>query len=83
MLGTIAAVFAIMIWARSRDTAWLFIVLAVLANYLNVLYSMLRTFGVVSAVRIGSVPVLTIVFDALPCIFLIITFVIVIIRKYK
>jgi hypothetical protein len=83
VLGTAASIFAIINWSRSRDSAWLAIVFAVLANYLNVLYSMLKTFGVVTTVRIGSVPVLSIVLDALPLIFLIVTFVIVIMRKYK
>ncbi len=41
----VATFLAIVVWARSRDTAWMLIVVGVIAGYGEILYAILIRFG--------------------------------------
>ena len=53
--GSIAAFTAILLWARTRDTAWLFIILAAVLSYGVVIFDALDFFGALSALPLGAV----------------------------
>lgn len=47
--GAIACFFAILLWAKTRDSAWMLIIAGTIAYYGFVIYETLKVFGVVAA----------------------------------
>ena len=84
-LGAVAAFFAIMLWSKTRDPAWMLMVVGAIAAYADVVYSVLELFGAsrASAIRIGSMPLASIVFPCLPTVFFIAAFAVMVVRKYR
>lgn len=82
-LGALASFFAIMLWSKTRDVAWMLIVIGTIASYVNIVYSILEYFGIVgeAALSIGSVPLTSIILPVLPAVFFIAAFLVMIIRK--
>jgi hypothetical protein len=83
--GALASFFAIMLWSKTRDVAWMLIVIGAISAYVNTVYSILDYFGIIgdAVFSIGTIPFTSIVLPILPPIFLSIAFVIMIIRKTK
>ena len=84
-LGAVAAFLAILLWSRTRDLAWMLMVMGAIASYAETVYSMLELFGVIgnNAPRIGSMPVASIVLPCLPMAFFIAAFSVMVARKYR
>jgi hypothetical protein len=96
-LGFFAAIFAIMLWARCRDGAWLCMSVAAVMGYLDALYSTLRLFGLSfswdkalgaalgasAGSTYGNVTITGIVVSNLPWLFFDIAFLVVLVRKYR
>ena len=84
-LGALAAFFAILLWSKTRDVAWMLMVIGAIAAYVETVYSILELFGITgeNVLVIGSVPVVSIVLPCLPTIFFMIAFVVMVIRKYR
>jgi hypothetical protein len=76
LFSAAAAVCAVIIWSKTRDAAWMLIVLGAVSSYVNTVYSILEMFGVTENFfpMIGSVPLATIVISCLPSIFFIAAF---------
>jgi hypothetical protein len=85
VLGALASFFAIMLWSKTRDTAWMLMVIGTIAAYAETVYSILEIFGIAGAavLVIGSVPAASIVFSNLPTVFFLSAFVIMVVRKYR
>jgi hypothetical protein len=83
--GAFASFFAIMLWSKTRDVAWMLIVIGAISAYVNTVYSILEYFGIVddAIFSIGSVPFASIVLPILPPIFFSIAFVVMVIRKTR
>lgn len=81
--GSIATLLAIMLWSKTRDSAWMFVVVATILTYGEVIFSALESFGIVSydLLVIMGVPAARIIFAAFPLLFYIIAFLIMLIRK--
>jgi len=47
--GAAATFLAILLWAKTRDTAWMLIIMGVIFEYGEIIYSTLTMFGVVAA----------------------------------
>jgi hypothetical protein len=47
IIAGFAAFLAIVVWVKTRDSSWIFIVLAVLGYYSSVIYRTLLFFGIV------------------------------------
>jgi hypothetical protein len=78
-----AAFLAIVLWSRTRDVAWMLVVVGTVAGYTDVLYSTLVKFGVI-AENFGSyagIPFVAILFSNLPYLFFCIAFIVMIVRK--
>ena len=84
-LGGIASFLAIMVWAKTRDTAWMLIVMGVIATYGETIYSILNLFGVNSGnmLAIGSISLLSILLSCFPMLFFIAAFAVIAVRKYR
>ncbi|HOX18456.1 MAG: hypothetical protein KBC36_09690 [Spirochaetia bacterium] len=67
----LAAFLAIALWSRTRDIAWMLVVIGTVAGYADILYSLLLRFGVVDE-RTGTllgVPLAETLFANLPALF--------------
>jgi hypothetical protein len=85
VLGALASFFAIMLWSKTRDVAWMLIVIGTIAAYIETVYSILDIFGITGGDTfvIGSVPVAAIVLPCLRTVFFIIAFMVMVFRKYR
>jgi predicted membrane protein len=83
-LCALAAFLAILLWSKTRDLAWMFMVIAAIAVYVDTVYSILVLFGIAgrSLLSIGSMSVFSIIFPCLPTVFFIAAFTVMVIRKY-
>lgn len=47
--GALATFLAILLWAKTRDTAWMLLIMGVIVEYGEIIYTTLKLFGVVPA----------------------------------
>lgn len=82
-VGAFATFFAILLWSRTRDVAWVLVVIGTLVMYAEIVYNTLERFGMVAAElwSVGGVPLFKTVFINLPMIFYIAAFAVMIARK--
>jgi len=82
-IGAFATLLAVILWTKTRDIAWLLVIIAVMLNYIGILYDVLDLFGFVN-IR-ANVPVLdsiiTIFFDNASTLCLAVTLIIMIRRR--
>ena len=85
VLGAAAAFLAILVWAKTRDLAWMLMIIGAFASYGEVVYSILELFGIsgAGAARVGSKSVASIVFSCLPLAFFIAAFAVMAARNYR
>ena len=85
VLGALATFLAILVWSRTRDTAWMLIVVGTVAHYGEVVFSALETLGVVKLdfVTIGDVAVFPLVLVNLPTLFFILAFLVIVSRRMR
>jgi hypothetical protein len=79
----VATFLAIILWSRTRDTAWMLVVIGTIASYADIILTLLSQFGVVDIAKfsIGDIPYGRILFANLQFVFYSIAFLIMIIRK--
>ena len=82
-LGAVATFFAILLWSRTRDLAWILVVIGVLVGYVDTVYTTLEEFGIVGMdfVRVGGVAIFPVVLANVPLVFYIAAFAVMISRK--
>jgi len=82
-LGAIATFLAILLWSRTRDTAWMLIVVGTIAYYGEIVFTALEAFGVIrlDVLTIGSVAVFPIILANLPIFFFILAFLVMLVRR--
>lgn len=85
ILGAVAAFLAILLWSKTRDLAWMFMVAGVIAAYIEVIYSILNTYGFIAVNRllIGSVPLLEIILPLLKMSFFIAAFYVMVFKRRR
>lgn len=83
IFGAVATFLAIVLWSRTRDAAWMLIVIGTIVGYGQVLFTTLETFGMVdvSAVTVYGVSVFRVVLANLPTVFFIVAFSVMIGRR--
>ena len=84
-LGALAAFLAILLWSKTRDVAWMLMVIGAIAAYVETVYSILELFGITgeNLPSIGSMPVVSIMLPCLPTVFFIAAFAVMVVRKYR
>ena len=85
VLGALASFFAIMLWSKTRDVAWMLMVIGTIAAYVETVYSILNLFGINSGgiLTIGSMSLMSILLPCLPTVFFIATLLVMVVRKYR
>lgn len=71
IFGAFATFAAILLWSRTRDPGWMFIILGTLIQYAEIMVSTFELFGILSASRVVlyGVPVVGVLLANLPLIF--------------
>jgi hypothetical protein len=74
-----------MLWSKTRDIAWMLMVIGAIAAYVETVYSILELFGITgeTVISIGAVPLVSIILPCLPTIFFIAAFAVMVARKYR
>jgi hypothetical protein len=85
ILGALAVFLAIMLWSKTRDAAWMLMIIGIIIAYIGMIYSILELLGLVPghSLLIGSVPLVAIVLSALRMIFIIAAFLCMVIKEYR
>jgi hypothetical protein len=85
LLGAVTAFFAIMLWSKTRNMAWMLMVIGMIAAYVETVYSILRMLGIteLTNLTVGSVPLASILLPNLPTIFFLAAFLVMVGRKYR
>ena len=74
-----AAVFvSIIVWSKTRDSSWIFLILAVIAFYISVVYRTLIFFGIImpGIIIYQKIDVLSILSESIPVFILILALII-------
>jgi hypothetical protein len=81
--AAVAAFLAILLWSRTRDLAWMLIVIGVIASYADILFGLLSQLGLVDEARydLFGIPVGKVILSNLPYLFLCAALLIMISRK--
>jgi hypothetical protein len=86
IIGAITTLFAIILWAKTRDTAWICVVIGIILSYVEIIFTTFRRLGILTAevFLIWGLPGLDIIQIMLinaPLLFFIMAFIIVILRN--
>ena len=81
--GGVGTFLAILLWSKTRDLAWILIVVGTLISYADIVYATLQKFGIITDIVffLYEIPLFSILLSNLPMIFFIIGFIVVITRK--
>ena len=85
VLGALASFLAIMLWSRTRDTAWIFAIIGTIIAYVQTVYSVLNLLGIGGGNILSgdSVFFISILLTCLPTVFFIGAFAVMVVRKYR
>ena len=81
--GAVAAFFAIVLWSKTRELCWMFMVAGIIAMYVETIYSIMGMFGLVQsmATSTGIFSVISIILINLPVMLFIAAFMIMVAKK--
>ena len=71
LIAGIAAFLAIVVWVKTRNVTWIFIVLSVIGFYVSVIYKTLLFFGIVVSRTIAGVNIGETIFYYVPILLMI------------
>jgi hypothetical protein len=82
-VGAMATFLAIILWSRTRDTAWMFVIIGTVVAYGETVFGALELFGLVrrDLIVLSGVSVVKLVLVNLPLVFFSIGFLAMILRK--
>ena len=84
LLGGIIAFLAIMLWSRTRDFSWMFLVFAAVTGYSALVFDLLLRLGFVTSrivILLGNeIPLVQLVLAIVPSLFVIISFILMLIK---
>ena len=83
VLGAVATFLAILVWSRTRDPAWMLIVVGTVAHYGEIVFTALQLLGIVrlDVVTVGGVAVFPLILANLPTFLFILAFLVIVMRK--
>ncbi|WP_455382404.1 hypothetical protein [Salinispira pacifica] len=81
--GAIATFLSIMVWSKTRDVAWMLIVIGTIIAYGEVVFTALEGFGLaqIDLLMVWGVSVVRLLFANLPTLFYSAAFLVVILRR--
>ena len=82
VFGGLASFFAILLWSKTRDTAWMSLVCASLSTYAAIVYDVLENLGIIplDMYTIYGISVASLFFAIVPSVFYILAFIIMLKR---
>jgi len=83
-MGALATFFAILLWSKTRDTAWILISIGTVVFYVAIIFSTLNDFGILEEFRLFGLfgfDILSLILINLPILLYTIAFIIVILRR--
>jgi len=83
VLGGIAAFFAIMLWSKTRDPAWMSLVAGAITSYAGIVFDMMVDLGIIvpGGVQINGIPLAILLFTIIPPLFFILAFILMLVRS--
>ena len=83
--GAIGAFFSILLWSKTREPAWIFIIIGTLCIYVEIVFTTLEAFGIISGdiLILHGIPVLKLLLYNMPILFITIGFIAVIAGNKK
>ena len=89
VMGAVASFFAILLWSKTRDAAWILIILGTLFSYAEIIFGTLESFGilgelVLSIAGLQQLPVnqiIRILLVNLPLLLYTLAFILLILRR--
>lgn len=71
VFGFVAAIISILLWSKTRDGAWLLMVLGVVFLYIETLFDVLNAFGFIfyDSFKLAGIEILPLFFETLPFVF--------------
>ena len=84
-MAGIMTFLAIILWSRTRDVAWMLIVIGAVSSYADLLFDLFTRTGLVDEGKLVlfGLPVARIVFSNLPYLFMSAAFIVMIARKSR
>jgi len=85
VIAATATFLAIILWSRTRDIAWMLMVIGTIASYADIIFSLLVSFGIIDEAGLSpwGLPLGRMLFSNLPYLFFCAAFLIMIIRKRR
>jgi len=85
VLGAISSFLAILLWSRTRDAAWIFVIISAIVSYVEVVYSILNLLGIISENILpgNAISIITIFLSCMPTALIIAAFAVMAVRKYR
>ena len=88
VLGGIAAFFAILLWSKTRDAAWMAFIAGIVTSYAKTVYQLLVELGIIyisnsNIIDFFNIPLTTILFSVIPPLFFITGFVLMLLRTRR
>ncbi|MCR5288606.1 MAG: hypothetical protein K6E51_01285 [Treponema sp.] len=82
-LGGFTAFFAILLWSKTRDIAWMSIVAGAITTYVGIVFDLLVMLGIIvpGGILLWGVPVAVLVFTIIPSLFYILGFIVMLTRN--
>lgn len=86
-LGGVIAFLAIMLWSKTRDFSWMFLVLSAVTGYSAIVYDLLLKLGFARSREIilfgAHLPLVQLVLMVVPSLFVIIAFILMLIKTRR
>lgn len=81
--GAIGTFFAILLWSKTRDIAWVLVVIGTLISYAEIVFTTLERFGIIEIefFYFSGIPVFKLLLVNLPMLFYTLAFITVISKK--
>lgn len=85
VLGGFAAFFAILLWSKTRDVAWMSLVAGTITSYAGIVYDMMSSFGLIASkgMLVFGVPLASLLFASIPSLFYITAFILMLTRNRR
>jgi len=84
VFGAVATFLAIMLWSRTRDAAWMLIIIGAIIAYIEIVYFITEIFGMTSDFFIfDTVPIVSFILPLLRMFFFIAAFLVMIIKQSR
>ncbi len=83
IFGGVATFTSVILWSKTRDVAWILIIIGTIVYYINIIYELLDSFGIVGnySFVIYGIPIVKLTLQNLPMVFFTIGFIVVITRR--